>query len=103
MKTASTRFTSAKKGKLEALLKNIEAGFVPKEFVISANVRTRDGESFVLTPDEYEDMILKEAEHTEYASFNETNILEMRMLLDLEKINKVLEICSKEVLLDFSN
>ena len=79
------------RNRLERLLKDIDAGFIPKDLILSASVKTRDGENLVLTPDEYEDLILTEAENFRLDPDIESNIIEMKMLLDLERINAILK------------
>jgi hypothetical protein len=87
----------SEKIKLEKLLQNIDTGFIPKDLIVSANVKTRDGQELLLTPDEYEDILLQEAENFRDDPYSEPDIIEMRMMLDLEKINALLKYYAKEL------
>jgi hypothetical protein len=97
MQTGQGKMRQSDRNRIERILQNIDTGFIPKELIMAASVRLRDGEIVELTPDEYEDLIDREIEMYQDDPYAESDIIEMRMMLDLEKINGLLNKYMREL------
>lgn len=65
---------------LEKILNELQPEFIPEEFVSAASVTTRDGERKLFTADEYK----------EFLEDNADEIMDVRVLVDMEKARDVI-------------
>lgn len=73
---------------LDKLLNEIEPSYIPFELIAAASVRTHDGNRQLLTPDEYLDFLDKNADE----------VMEVRILVNLDRAKEIIQETTDEIL-----
>ena len=92
----ASKISVIEEDELDGILISLEPEYIPSEFIVAAHVISLDGDEYMITVEEFNEM--HDIDGNLEDTLEENGILEVSLILDTKKIKKTIRKYSKKLL-----